>query len=169
MSSRKQTLIDALQLQPHPEGGFYKELYRSDGVIETGTGSFPDKRNFCTSIYYLLGSDDISRFHRIKSDETWHHYEGSSATIHIIHEDGLYEALHLGKNVEKGQLPQHTVPANTWFGVSVDEPDTFSLFGCTVSPGFDFQDFQMADRYMMLQAFPEHASIIKRLLPGTGD
>ncbi len=165
MPERKEQLVELLKLEPHPEGGFYKEVYRSEESINYDSGQFPDGRNYCTSIYYLLGSDDISRFHRIKSDETWHHYEGSSVTIHIIHEDGLYEALYLGKNLENNQFPQQTVPAGAWFGVTVDTPDSFALCGCTVSPGFDFQDFQMADRYMMLQAFPEHEAIIKKLLP----
>lgn len=165
MHERKEQLIRLLELEPHPEGGFYKEVYRSEESINYGSGQFPDGRNYCTSIYYLLGSDDISRFHRIKSDETWHHYEGSSITIQIIHEDGLYEALYLGKNLENDQLPQQTVPAGSWFGVTVDNPDSFALCGCTVSPGFDFRDFEMADRYKMLQAFPEHEAIIKKLLP----
>jgi len=105
MPERKEQLVELLKLEPHPEGGFYKEVYRSEESINYDSGQFPDGRNYCTSIYYLLGSDDISRFHRIKSDETWHHYEGSSVTIHIIHEDGLYEALYLGKNLRTISFP----------------------------------------------------------------
>ncbi len=161
---RKTELIESLNLQPHPEGGFFSEIYRSRKEFNLGEGSgFPSGRNYSTGIYYLLGSEDISCFHRIKSDEVWHHYEGSSITIHVIHEDGLYEALFLGKNLSDQQQPQCMVPAGAWFGVTVDESDHYVLCGCTVSPGFDFEDFEMADRYRMLQAFSEHEAIIQML------
>jgi predicted cupin superfamily sugar epimerase len=165
--NRKEELIKSLKLKPHPEGGFFAENYRSREVIKGGgDDEFPSGRNYCTGIYYLLGSEDISCFHRIRSDEVWHHYEGSSITIHVIHEDGLYEALYLGKELSEQQQPQCVVPAGAWFGVTVDEPGTYVLCGCTVSPGFDFEDFEMADRYRMLQAFPEHEVIIRELTRG---
>ena len=161
---RKEELIEFLDLKPHPEGGYFKEIYRSRGVVigEEGRG-FPSGRNYSTAIYYLLGSEDISCFHRIKSDEMWHHYEGSSITIHVIYENGRYEDLHLGKKLSDQQQPQCVVPAGAWFGVTVDEPDQYTLCGCTVSPGFDFEDFEMADRNRLLQAFPEHEGIIRKL------
>jgi uncharacterized protein len=163
MASKKEKRIDSLNLQPHPEGGYFSETYRSEGIMKQKDGAFPDERNYSTAIYYLLGSEDISRFHRIRSDEVWHHYEGSSLTIHIIHPDGVYETRHLGMNPEQSQFPQHVVPAGSWFGVTVDEPDSFSLCGCTVSPGFDFQDFEMAERARLMGAYPEHENIIKKL------
>ncbi|TVR15415.1 MAG: cupin domain-containing protein [Balneolaceae bacterium] len=163
MISRKEELISKLSMQPHPEGGFYAETYRSEGAHQGESEQFPNARNFKTGIYYLLGSGDTSHFHRIKSDEMWHHYEGSSITIHMIHQDGLYRAVYLGKNFDSQQLPQLVVPANTWFGVTVDDENSYALCGCTVSPGFDFRDFEMAGRYQMLQAFPEHEAIIKKL------
>lgn len=159
--TRKDELIQILKLKQHPEGGFFNETYRS-----SETAQFPalsGQRSYSTGIYFLLGGNDISHFHRIKSDEMWHHYEGSALTIHIIHEDGLYEALHLGKNVQNGEAFQHIVPAGAWFGATVDSPEEYTLVGCTVSPGFDFSDFEMGDRYQLLQAFPEHESIIKKL------
>jgi uncharacterized protein len=158
-------LINTLNLEPHPEGGFFSEVYRSDGTIQTENGEFPDGRCFSTSIYYLLRSEDISKFHRIKSDEIWHHYEGSSITIHLIFQGGLYETRSLGKNLKNGQRPQHVVPAGGWFGVTVDYPDSFALCGCTVAPGFEFRDFEMAERDVMLEKFPNHESIINKLLP----
>lgn len=161
---RKKVLIESLNLQPHPEGGFFAEIYRSREKFNYGEDrAFPAGRNYSTGIYYLLGSEDISCFHRIKSDEVWHHYEGSAITIHVIHEDGQYEALHLGKNLSDRQQPQCVVPSGAWFGVTVDEPDHYALCGCTVSPGFDFEDFEMADRGLMFQAFPEHEAIIRKL------
>lgn len=163
MKSRIEELIKKLNLQPHPEGGYYTEVYRSEGIIETDDDDFPDGRQFSTSIYYLLGSGDQSHFHRIKSDEVWHHYEGSSITIHLISKTGSYRKLHIGKDLESGQKPQHTVPAGSWFGVTVDEPESYALCGCTVSPGFDFDDFVMADRNDLLDQFPGHEEIIKKL------
>ena len=163
MKSRIEQLIDTLNLQAHPEGGHYTEVYRSDGIIETDEDGFPDGRHYSTSIYYLLEGEDQSHFHRIKSDEVWHHYEGSSITIHLISPTGSYRTLSVGKDLEKGQKPQQIVPAGYWFGVTVDEPDSYALCGCTVSPGFDFDDFEMADRADLLEQFPEHEEIIKKL------
>lgn len=163
MKSRIYELIKTLHLQPHPEGGYYTEVYRSDGYIEIDEDTFPDGRHYCTSIYYLLDSVDQSHFHRIRSDEVWHHYEGSSITIHMISETGSYRKLQVGKNLGNGEKPQQTVPAGYWFGVTVDEPDSHALCGCTVSPGFDFDDFEMADRITLLKKFPEHEEIIKKL------
>ncbi|MEX0771042.1 MAG: cupin domain-containing protein [Balneolaceae bacterium] len=164
--SRKESLINQLNLQAHPEGGYFAETYRSDDTIpirESGSPDYPEGRSYATSIYYLLTHEDVSNFHRLKSDEIWHHYEGSPATIHIIRPGGSYSALKLGTHVEKGQRYQHTVPGGVWFAVTVDDPDGFFLAGCTVAPGFDFKDFELADRRQMLDLFPEHEEIILRL------
>lgn len=165
MNLKADDLIKKLNLTEHPEGGYYKEVFRSKGVIgpDADNTVYPAGRNFLTSIYYLLRGDDTSSFHRIKSDETWHFYSGSPATIHIIHPDSLYEALYLGPELDKGQLFQHTVPGGSWFGVSVNSADSYLLAGCTVAPGFDFDDFEMGDAYKLKQAFPEHSEIIGRL------
>jgi len=158
-------IIKALNLIPHPEGGYFAETYRSSSVIPANSGIVNEERNVSTAIYYLLRSEDISRFHRIRSDEVWHLYMGSAVTLHIIHDDGLYEAKYVGKSLENGEKPQCIIPAGAWFGATVDKENSFALCGCTVAPGFDFNDFEMADRYRMLQAFPEHEAIIKKLLP----
>lgn len=160
---RIKELTTSLNLQSHPEGGYYTEVYRSEGIIETEEDFFPDGRHYSTSIYYLLGSKDQSHFHRIKSDEIWHHYEGSSITIHLLSKLGDYRVLHLGKNLENGQTPQRVVPAGYWFGVTIDEPESYALCGCTVSPGFDFEDFEMADRDELLNQYPKHKEIIRKL------
>lgn len=163
MHSNIKNIIDLLGLQPHPEGGYYTEVYRSEGLIETPGDDFPDGRHFSTSIYYLLESGNQSHFHRIKSDEVWHHYAGSPVTIHMITPAGSYREIRVGKELAAGQKPQQIVPANYWFGVTVDEPDSYALCGCTVSPGFDFEDFEMAERSNLLEQFPEHEEIIKKL------
>ena len=158
-------IIKELDLNPHPEGGYFAETYRSNGIIPATSGLASGDRSVSTAIYYLLRSKDISRFHRIGSDEVWHHYMGTAVTLHIIHDDGLYEAKYVGKTLEDGEKPQCIIPAGAWFGATVDKESSYSLCGCTVAPGFDFDDFEMADRYRMLQAFPEHEAIIEKLLP----
>jgi uncharacterized protein len=156
--------IDTLKLAPHPEGGFFKETYRS---AESFQGSalpnrFGGDRNFSTAIYFLLRSVDKSHFHKIKSDELWHFYAGSSLTIFILNENGL-STYRLGLPASDNYSFQVVVPANSWFGAMVDEPDSFVLAGCTVSPGFDFRDFEMAQRTALSAQYPEYESIIKML------
>jgi len=162
---KPEMIIETLGLEEHPEGGYFKETYRSESSFSNSTddSEFPGGRSYSTSIYYLLKSGQTSAFHRIKSDELWHFHIGSPLTIHIIHPDSLYEALYLGPDIHTGQQFQHAVPAGSWFGVSVNKPDSFTLAGCTVSPGFDFRDFEMGDPYMLKQAFPEHQEIIEKL------
>lgn len=164
--SRTDSLITSLQLESHPEGGYFSETYRSEKKIQTDPdGGWPDGRSHSTAIYYLLAGDEISRFHRIRSDEVWHHYEGSSATIHTLDPKNGYGKLRLGKAVENGEQFQHIVPGGIWFGVTVDNPDSYLLAGCTVAPGFDFEDFEMADRDHLLATYPDHRSIIETLCP----
>lgn len=165
MISKAEYFIKHLNLEKHPEGGFFKETYRSEDKFEARgiDDSFPANRNYSTAIYFLLKGHQHSKFHRIKSDEIWHFHTGSPATIHIIHPDALYEAKYLGPEPDKGQAFQVVVPAGSWFGVSVDDADSFMLASCTVSPGFDFRDFEMPDAFQLKQAFPEHADIIDQL------
>ena len=155
--------INHLELLPHPEGGYYKETYRSNEKFGGAIHEFPSGRNYCTAIYYLLEKGDHSAFHKIKSDECWHHYEGGSLWIHIIHPNGKYECITLGKAVDRGEVFQFTVPANAWFGAKVEQPDSYTLSGCTVAPGFDFKDFEIADRKKLLQEFPNNVEIITEL------
>ncbi len=155
--------IDKLQLQSHPEGGFYKEIYRSEESVSTGLPSrFSGPRHFLTSIYFLLRSEDISTFHRIKSDELWYYHEGGSLSIYIIEGDRLTVRC-LGDNPELGEELQVMVPANSWFGAKVDEEETYTLCSCAVAPGFDFTDFELAERNTLLKTFPQHQNIIELL------
>jgi predicted cupin superfamily sugar epimerase len=156
--------IEHLKLQQHPEGGFYKETYRSAGFIGGNClpKEFSGDRNFSTSIYFLLRSVDRSCFHRIKSDELWHYHAGSSLTLFLLNANGLRKLV-LGSNPEKNESLQIIIPANTWFGALVNEPESYVLSGCTVSPGFDFADFEMGNRNALLKQFPQHQSLIERL------
>ena len=152
--------IEALGLVAHPEGGFYRETYRSSEVIEAGglPGRFGGARAFSTAIYFLLPGHDVSRLHRIKSDEVWHFYAGSSLTLTLIHPDGRLDAARLGP-----EAFQAIVPAGCWYGAAVDDPASYALVGGTVAPGFDFADFELAERADLLARFPQHREAIVRL------
>ena len=157
--SRIDFLVKNLNLLPHPEGGFYKETFRSTEGIETEKG----KRNLCTSIFFLLTSENVSRFHRIKSDELWFFHEGSPLTVHTLGGSG-YESLYLGLPASGSDcLPQQLVKANTVFGSTVDQPESYSLVSCVVAPGFDFRDFELFDTKDLLPLFPKAEAIIRRL------
>ncbi|TXE14253.1 cupin domain-containing protein [Algoriphagus aquimarinus] len=152
-------LVKSLHLLPHPEGGFYRETYRSSETLNTEYGS----RNLATSIYFLLTSADVSRFHRIKSDELWFFHEGSALTIHLLNDTG-HQELRLGLPYEnEEQLPYQLVKANTIFGSTIDSQDSYALVSCVVSPGFDFNDFELFDKETLAKKYPEAIQIISRL------
>lgn len=142
--------IQKLNLQPHPEGGFYKETYRSELVVSV-EGS--EKRNVSTAIYFLLAEDDKSKFHRIKSDELWFFHDGEPIEILAII-DGKIISYLLGNNLDNSEWPQVIIPSNTWFAARIKNETGFSLVSCTVAPGFDFSDFELADRKLMLESYP---------------
>ena len=154
-----QYFIEKLGLQQHAEGGFYISTFAGKELVNTATGERPGY----TSIYFLLRSSDISHLHRLQSDELWYYHAGSSLTVHMIYPDGTYEAKKLGLNIEAGEQPQILVPKYTIFGSSVDEPHTFSLVGCMVAPGFDYADFELFTQEELLQAYPQHAAVIRKM------
>jgi uncharacterized protein len=160
--------IDKLKLQSHPEGGFYKETYRSlEKIPSTGLPSrFNGERNLSTSIYFLLRSSDRSFFHRIKSDELWHFHAGTTLLIYVLRGRGV-EIFKLGPNPDNDENLQVVIPANHWFGAMVEDENSYTLSGCTVSPGFDFNDFEMAKRDLLLKQFPSFANIIEMFTPAS--
>lgn len=151
--------IDHLKLSPHPEGGFYRETYRAGGEFVSREAG--GARNFSTAIYFLLRSQDRSMFHRIKSDEIWHYHAGGRLTLFVLTDTGLLTPT-LGNDIQRGDQLQVVIPANHWFGAVVTE-GPYVLAGCTVSPGFDFRDFEMAKREELLTLFPQHANQIRQL------
>ncbi|MFU8860961.1 MAG: cupin domain-containing protein [Cyclonatronaceae bacterium] len=157
--------IHALGLTAHPEGGYYREIYRSRETIDKK--GLPERyngdRHFSTSIYFLLKGHENSRLHRLKSDETWHFYEGSALTLFVLSPFGRLRRHVLGSNLERGEQFQLTVPADHWFGASVNDPVSFTLVGCTVAPGFDFEDFEMAELRRLVSEFPQHRAFIEQL------
>jgi hypothetical protein len=143
---------ELLKLQPHPEGGYFGEFYRSE--LEVSPEDFIGPRNACTSIYFLLEEGQFSALHKIKSDEIWHFYEGDSLEILEITEEGKFRNTALGRNLKNGEVLSYVVKAGHWFGSRTRSGGKFSLVGCTVSPGFDFRDFEMPDQNWFLEHFP---------------
>ena len=158
-------IIGQLQLLPHPEGGWYREMYRSDELIPLSSlpGRYNSQHCFSTSVYFLLEKDDFSAFHRITSDETWHFYMGSPVIIYCIFADGSATQVVLGNNLAKGQLLQYTIIRNCWFAAKNQEDNPFSLVGCTVSPGFEFTDFELGQRKTLVDLYPQYHNIISEL------
>jgi len=156
--------IEKLKLIPHPEGGYYKEIYRADEILEQSR--LPERyngdRSFSTSIYFLLNKDDRSHFHRLKSDEIWHFYDGSSLRIYVIDQLNILNTFLLGKNFEKGEKLQLVLPKNCWFAAEVIDKESFALIGCTVAPGFNFEDFELGERKKLLEVYPMYSDLITR-------
>ena len=141
-----QRVIEALGLEPHPEGGLYRETYRSSS----------------TGIYFLLPAGEFSAFHRLRaSDEIWHHYVGDPVELDTIDQDGVHRVTILGPDLERGERPQAIVPAGTLQAAAV-RGDTFALCGCTVTPAFDFADFELPTRDELLAAFPSLEAVIQQ-------
>jgi predicted cupin superfamily sugar epimerase len=154
-----------LQLSRHPEGGYYREIYRSIEIIPSVflAERYQSPRNFSTSIYFLLEGHDFSAFHRLKSDEIWHFYEGSSLEIIMIDKSGNLNLQLAGSNFEAGEKHQVIVQSDTWFAARVKDKTLYSLVGCTVAPGFDFTDFELGEQEKLLQLFPQHEVLIREL------
>jgi uncharacterized protein len=155
VNPQAQRLIAAFRLQPHPEGGWYRETYRSAERVTTARGAV---RAATTSIYFLLSAQTFSAFHRLASDETWHFYRGDPVTLELIDAAGRYERRVLGE----GDGLQTTIVAGTHFAAHVDAPDGWVLVGCDVAPGFEFADFHLTTRAMLSAAYPQFAPLIAR-------
>jgi predicted cupin superfamily sugar epimerase len=157
--------IDHLQLTSHIEGGAFKEIYRSDTVFsrEQLPGHFTESRNACTHIYFLLQKNQFSAFHRIRSDELWHFYDGDPLIVYEIDkQENLQEHL-LGKNVLTGQHLFCVIRAGNWFAARLADGGDYTLTGCTVSPGFDFADFELAKKDELITEYPQHDVLISQL------
>ena len=155
--------IEKLGLEFHPEGGYFKETYRSKDRLHES--KLPDRysssRVFGTSIYFLLTTESVSNFHRLASDEIWHYHQGGSAVIHMISNNGELTSKRIGHDLEAGESLQVVIPRGTWFAAEVVK-DHFILVGCTVAPGFEFEDFELADRKGLSSAYPQHQTLISR-------
>lgn len=155
-------LIQQLRLLPHPEGGWFRETYRSKETMTNKNGA---KRNVCTAIYFLLEGKDKSHFHRIESDETWFFHNGEPLEIVMII-DGKLQTILLGDNLLKGEILQFTVPSKTWFAAKIKSVPGYSLVSCIVAPGFDFSDFELAEQEKLSNEFPELKDVIREFTIG---
>lgn len=156
--------IDQFAMLKHPEGGWYKETYRARGIISgSEISGFAGDRSFSTAIYFLLTNGNPSVFHRIKADEVWHFYDGDGVVIHELDEPGRYTEHKLGLDVEEAEEPQLVIKGKSWFASEVVKENGWCLVGCTVAPGFDFEDFEMVERSILTEKYPEHSDLITRL------
>lgn len=154
-----------LGLAAHPEGGFYRQTYRADLILpaEALSPQFSGPRAASTAIYFLLEGENFSAFHRLRSDELWHFYAGSPLSVHVIEQDGTHTKILLGSDLEAGQTFQEVVKAGCWFASEVADRKSFALVGCTVAPGFDFEDFELAKRDVLARCYPQHRGLIWKL------
>lgn len=155
--------IRTLALEPHPEGGHYRQTYRADLVLEELPRQFSGPRPASTAIYFLLEGKNFSAFHRLRSDELWHFHVGASLTVHVIDQDGRFSEIQLGSDPEAGEVLQAVVRAGCWFASQIRDENSFALVGCTVAPGFDFDDFELAERVPLIERYPQHRDLITRL------
>jgi predicted cupin superfamily sugar epimerase len=159
---RAQELIDTLGLVPHPERGFYAETYRASARI--ASKAHAGKRSASTAIYFLVVDDEpATSLHRLKSDEVFHLYEGGPLEILQLRGDGSVVVSRLGLDIAAGERPQAVVPAGTWFGTELVAGATHCLVGCTVAPGFEFADFELAEGPELEARYPSAADRIRRM------
>jgi uncharacterized protein len=162
-------VMTKLGLRPLPnEGGFHRETYRSDDTLARSAlpPRYSSDRRLSTAIYYLLTPDSFSAMHRIKSDEIYHFYQGGPATMLQLHPDGHGEVLVLGSDLAAGHLCQCLVPRGVWQGLFLNSGADYALMGTTVSPGFEFADFELGDRRALVEGYPQYEALITRLTRG---
>lgn len=183
--------IEKLGLQPHPEGGYFRQTYKSalrivpeasgrahaavKSATQIGQPGLDGSRAASTGIYFLLEAENVSAFHRLRSDEMWHFYAGSPLVVHVLDPAGGYSSILLGGNPQAGQVFQAVVRAGRWFGAELApnphfsqnrgevEHPSYALVGCTVAPGFEFEDFEMAGRKELEAKYPAQKEIIQKL------
>ena len=157
--------INHLKLQEHPEGGFFREVYRSGEFIQKKglPGRYSSFRSFSTSIYFLLKGTQFSAFHRLKSDEIWHFYTGCPLILYIILGNGKLLTVNLGRDPSREELLQFAIPKGSWFAARPADNNSYSLLGCTVAPGFDFDDFEMGGMENLTSRYPQHRKLIATL------
>ena len=162
-SNQADLIIEQYRMQPHPEGGFFTRTYQSSGLTPKAAlpAEFTGERYFSTAIVFLLKENDFSALHRLKQDEIWHFYLGGTLRLIMISPEGKFSETMLGQNVAAGEVVQAVVPAGCWFGAKPAEGTIFSFVGCTVAPGFDFADFELAKRSEILPQFPDLEAIIR--------
>ncbi len=157
--------IERLELAEHPEGGYFRQVYKSREQVSGDclSGRYGGPRSLSSCIYYLLKGSQFSALHRLKSDEIWHFHAGSPLTLFVIDRDGVLTRRKLGTDPDGGEAFHGVIKAGGWFGATVDDPRSYSLVGCTVAPGFEYDDFELGGRDELLRRYPLHADVIERL------
>lgn len=160
-----QQVIDRLRLLPHPEGGYFRETYRASlrHMEHALPSEYGGERSAATAIFYLLTPDTFSALHRVKSDELFHSYAGDAVEMLQLWPDGNSKTVLIGNNLAQDHSPQVVVPGGVWQGSRLVAGGNWALLGCTVSPGFDFADFEIASRSDLLAQWPEAAEMITAL------
>ncbi len=166
--STAQRLIERLHLRPHPEGGYYRETYRSSESVAQGAlpGRYNGSRTFGTAVYYLLTAETCSAIHRVQTDEVWHFYCGDSVELLQLMPDGSGTLTTLGTDIERGMHPQAIVLQGIWQGARLAQGGKYALLGTTVAPGFEFTDFQLGYRNALLHAYAPFNDVIIALTRG---
>lgn len=156
-------IIQRFNLTKHPEGGYFAEMFRSDDDISSGLPErYEGNHVLYTSIYFMLEGNDFSAFHVLKSDEIWHFYEGTSILLHSIEKNGILKTVRLGRSHESGDVYQYLVKAGSYFCAEVEDKSSYALVGCTVAPGFEYNDFILCSRNDLINLFPQQKDIITK-------
>jgi hypothetical protein len=155
--------VENLDLISHPEGGWFRETYRSAETVERSAldPRYNGPRRFCTGIYFLLEGRDFSAFHRLKSDEIWCFHDGCPLKVWVISPGGELAEYLMGTDTCSEQAPQLVIRAGSWFAATPEDPHSFTLFGCFVTPGFEFDDFELAHSDALSARYPQHAHLIR--------
>ncbi len=165
MGRSAQYWIEKLKLAKHPEGGYFREVYQANEIISKK--SLPERyssfRPFSTSIFFLLKGNEFSAFHRLKSDEIWHFYDGTPLLLYLIDSKGKLTTIRVGRNPDRSETLQFVIPKGFWFAAEVTDKNSYSLISCTVSPGFDFEDFELGSKKYLIAKYPQHKVLIDRL------
>jgi len=158
-------LIRRFGLLPHPEGGFFSETYRASALVRRdGEAQGEGTRAASTAIYYLLSDGAYSTWHRIRSDEVWHFYAGAPLEVHSIDDAGVLTTHRLGNALEHADTVfQAVVPKGHWFAARCRDPSAYAFVGCTVAPGFEFSEFEIADTAALAARYPQHRALIEQL------
>jgi len=158
-------IIELLDLKPLPrEGGYYRETYRSvrSVSVRNASGRSEVERSLSTAIYYLITPDSFSALHRLPGDEIFHFYYGDPVTMVVLHPDGGMETYIMGLNFAAGERPQSVAPGGAWQGMRLVEGGVFALMGTTMSPGFDFDDYEPGGRDSLIGQYPLHSELIQK-------
>ncbi|MGB1241384.1 MAG: cupin domain-containing protein [Chitinophagales bacterium] len=164
MNLQAQKYIQNLQLEAHPEGGYYRRSYQSNIILPSTSlpNRFKNSRLAASAVYFLLTTDSFSAFHRLQADELWHFYAGTSVVLYLIHPDGRLETIEVGNPlINPNASFQALIPAQTWFAAAVTATDSYALVGCTLAPAFDFEDFELAEKMGLAKEYPQHAELIE--------